>query len=125
MYDRAAEFPHALKRLGQVNHSEVRKGASVPGTRPSLMNPEMEPVIVNLPPRAGSGTARREFDVEHAAPEAASTIRIVGGELDQRGRHGPEYPRSGWGCDAIDDLGRLRTKVKTMAVDLRRRKRRG
>jgi hypothetical protein len=63
------------------------------------MNPQMDPIVVNLPARSGFGGARREFDVQHPAPEAASTIGIVGGELDQRGsRHGPEYRRSGWGA---------------------------
>jgi hypothetical protein len=55
------------------------------------VDPEAKPVVLNLPPGSGLRAPRPELDTEHAVPETASAIGVVGGELDQRRRHGPEY----------------------------------
>ncbi len=43
------------------------------------------------PSRAGRSGSRRQLDAQHGAPEAASAIGVVGGELDQWDGHQPEY----------------------------------
>jgi hypothetical protein len=87
MDDRTAKLADALERRGQVGHSEIGQGGGITRTRSPLVNPEAEAVVINLPTGAGFGPPRREFGIEHPSPEASSTIRIVGGKLDQGGGH--------------------------------------
>ena len=75
----------------QVVDREVGEGGGIAGPRPTLMDPEAKAVVLDLPSRAGVGGSRDDLDVQHAAPETASAVGVVSGELDQRDGHRPEY----------------------------------
>jgi hypothetical protein len=91
MDDRAAELANAFEGRRQVADREVGEGGGVARTRPALVDPKAKAVILDLPSRACFGGSWDELGAQHTAPETASAIGVVSGELDQRDQHQPEY----------------------------------
>jgi hypothetical protein len=88
MNHRTAEVLNALKRGGKINHREVRQRGGVTGTLSTLMQSQTKVAAIDFPACPSVAGPRRELGAEYAAPEPPSTLRIVGGELNQWGRHG-------------------------------------
>jgi hypothetical protein len=91
MDHRAAELADALQRRLQVADGEVGERSGVARARPTLVEPKAKAIVLDLPSRTGFGGSRSKLGAQHPAPEAASAIGVVGGELDQRDRHELEY----------------------------------
>ena len=91
MDDGAAELLNAFKGGTQVADGEVGEGGGVAGTRPALVDSKPKAVILDLPPGAGLCGSWDQLGTQHTAPETASAIGVVSGELDEWSRHGPEY----------------------------------
>ena len=106
MDDGAAELAYALEGCRQVADREVGEGGSVAGTRPALVDSKPKAVILHLPSRAGLGGSWDELGSQQTAPETASAIWVISGELDQWCRHQSEYAliRSDWHCQATAAL---------------------
>ena len=95
MDDRTAVVADARECCWQVGDGEVGEGGGVAGTRPALVDPEANAVVLDFPPGAGFGGSRDKLGAQHTAPEAASAIGVVSGKLNQRDGYGPEYGPSG------------------------------
>jgi hypothetical protein len=91
MDHRATELDDALERRRQVGDREIGERGGVARARPTLVDPEAKPVMLDLPPRTGLGGSRLELDAQHSLPETASARGIVCRELDQRGGHVDKY----------------------------------
>src|SRR4051794_39269199 len=91
------EPPRSRTRWSAAGRSatgEVRKRRGVAGARPASVEPEAEAVGLGLPSRPRVSGPRGEVDPEHAVPELAGALGVVGGELDQWRGHAREYGRS-------------------------------
>jgi hypothetical protein len=89
MDHRATKLPDALERRLQIGNREVGEGGGVAGTWSAPVNAEPAALVLDLPSGPGFGGPRRELGAEHAVPEVASALGIVGRKLDQRRRQKP------------------------------------
>src|SRR4029077_5093326 len=91
MDHRSAERANALKRRREVADGEVGEGGRVAGARSPLVYPQAEAVISGLPSSPALHRSGHELGAQHSAPEEQGALGVVSRELDQRGRHEPEY----------------------------------
>src|SRR4051794_28766979 len=91
--DRPPECANALECDRQVWDGEVREAGGVAGAGSTRVDSEPQAAGLGLPSRSRRRGPRRELDAEHAKPEAARAIRIIGREFHQWRGHGAEYGR--------------------------------
>lgn len=88
---RTTKVLDALKRGGNVGHREIGQRSIVTGSRSTLVHSEAKISTARLPAHPGFAGPWRELGAQHPAPESPGTLRVVGRELDQWGRHACEY----------------------------------
>jgi hypothetical protein len=88
---RTTKLLDALKRRGKVGHREIGQRSIVTGSRPTQVQSEAKVSTARHPAHPGFAGPWRELGAEHPAPKSLSTLRVVGRELDQWGRHACEY----------------------------------
>ena len=84
MDDAAAQSRDLLERLIEIVDCEIRQREAVPGSATADMDADSGTGSAGLPTLPFAVCASVEIGTEKSRPEPPRSIRIVGGELDQR-----------------------------------------
>jgi hypothetical protein len=84
MHDRSTELAHTVQRARDVAHGEVRQRKRITGAASALVDTEPRAVRAGLPALPFGCLASRQLHPKNPAPKLPRTLRVVGGELDQR-----------------------------------------